>query len=83
MIMVDYLGNEAWRLDFKEPVQATPAVGDVNGDGRAEIVTATVAGEIVVLSGKGKEKRRHPLTGRVVDWMSPCLADQGRRSVWP
>jgi hypothetical protein len=75
MILVDCQGKETWRHDFNEPVQATPAVGDLTGDSDPEIVTATVAGEVIVVSGTGNEQGRYPLAGRVVDWSSPSLPD--------
>ncbi len=71
-------GREVWRHDFGEPVQATPAVGDLNGDGIPEIVTGTVAGEVVVLNARGVEQWRFPLEGRINDWISPCLPDLNR-----
>ena len=54
---------------------ASAAVGDLDGDGTPEIVTAMLAGEVVVLNADGTERWRAPLEGAVTDWSSPCLAD--------
>ncbi len=75
MMLVDAKGKRVWEHTFGERAAAAPAVGDVDGDGKPEIVTATITGTLVVLAADGTERWRFPLGGKVVDWSSPCLPD--------
>ena len=75
IISLDGHGQLVWATDLGEIADATPAVGDLDGDGTPEIVTATRAGEVVALDGKGVELWRHPLMGKVQDWSAPVLPD--------
>jgi outer membrane protein assembly factor BamB len=54
-------------------VDISPAFGDVNGDGRTDIVIGTTAGAIITLDAQGKEIWRHRTRDAVC--IPPTIAD--------
>jgi len=56
VVRLDAHGREMFRYDIGTEVSAMPAVGDVDGDGAAEIVAGGVRGRIVCLAGDGTLK---------------------------
>ena len=54
-------------------VDVSPAIGDVNGDGRTDIVVGTTAGFIVAVDGQGKEIWRHQMRDSVS--IPPTITD--------
>ena len=46
-------------------VDVSPAIGDVNGDGRTDIIVGTTAGFIVAVDDHGKEIWRHQMRDAV------------------
>ncbi|MCC6821706.1 MAG: VCBS repeat-containing protein [Verrucomicrobia subdivision 3 bacterium] len=54
-------------------VDVSPAFGDVNGDGRNDLVVGTTAGFIVAVDGHGKEIWRHQMRDAVC--IPPTIAD--------
>ena len=52
---------------------ASPAVGDVNGDGKTEIILATTSGQVFALDGKGSEIWRYEKGD--VYFFPPTIAD--------
>lgn len=54
-------------------VDVSPAIGDVNGDGRTDIVVGTTAGFIVAVDAHGQEIWRHQMRDAVS--IPPTIAD--------
>jgi FG-GAP-like repeat len=81
IVLISGKGELLWEHDLSPEggagtwADASAAVGDLDGDGTAEIVTAMLEGEVVVLNADGTERWRFPLEGTVTDWSSPCLPD--------
>ena len=81
IVLVNGQGELLWEHDLSPEggegtwADASAAVGDLDGDGTMEIVTAMLEGEVVVLNADGTERWRFPLEGSVTDWSSPCLPD--------
>ncbi len=58
-------GQEIFVYDMKNRSSCSPAVGDLDGDGRDEIVNADVEGNIFCLTGDGKLLWRYAVGGRI------------------
>lgn len=54
-------------------VDVSPAVGDVNGDGRTDLVVGTTAGFVVAVNAQGKELWRHQMRDTVC--IPPTIAN--------
>ncbi|XP_042511011.1 protein DEFECTIVE IN EXINE FORMATION 1 [Macadamia integrifolia] len=62
-------GEEIWEVHLKSLIPQGPTIGDVDGDGRTDVVVPTISGNIYVLSGKdGSLVRPYPYRthGRVM-----------------
>ena len=70
-------GELLWRYLATANINPTPSVGDVNGDGRLEIVVASDDGMVACLTSQGVPLWRTPLSGGVT-WSAPALADLER-----
>ncbi|XP_065852372.1 protein DEFECTIVE IN EXINE FORMATION 1 [Euphorbia lathyris] len=73
-------GKEIWERHLKSLVSQGPSVGDVDGDGRTDVVVPTLSGNIYVLSGKdGSDVRPYPYRthGRVMNQV--LLVDLSKR----
>ncbi|EEF34491.1 conserved hypothetical protein [Ricinus communis] len=73
-------GKEIWERHLKSLVSQGPTVGDVDGDGRTDVVVPTISGNIYVLSGKdGSIVRPYPYRthGRVMNQV--LLVDLSKR----
>ena len=81
ILLIDAKGAKVWERSLLGEgkgstwAEASPAIGDLDGDGRPEIVTAMVSGEVVALREDGSEFWRYPLEDRVTDWSAACLPD--------
>ncbi|XP_068638086.1 protein DEFECTIVE IN EXINE FORMATION 1 [Aristolochia californica] len=63
-------GQEIWEVHVKSLIPQGPTIGDVDGDGRTDVVVPTISGNIYVLSGKdGSYVRPFPYRthGRVMN----------------
>ncbi|KAG9453874.1 hypothetical protein H6P81_006778 [Aristolochia fimbriata] len=63
-------GKEIWEVHIKSLIPQGPTIGDVDGDGRTDVVVPTISGNIYVLSGKdGSYVRPFPYRthGRVMN----------------
>jgi hypothetical protein len=61
---------------FPFGVVSTPAIGDVDGDGRLEVVWGSFDGHIYVVDARtGLDKKNWPLFVRDTIWSSPALYD--------
>ncbi|XP_058214900.1 protein DEFECTIVE IN EXINE FORMATION 1 [Rhododendron vialii] len=73
-------GKEIWETHIKSLVPQGPSIGDVDGDGRTEVVVPTLSGNIYVLSGlDGSVVRPYPYRthGRVMNQV--LLVDLSKR----
>ena len=78
-------GKPVWQAPLKGIV-ASPAVGDLDGDGKPEVAVTTSAGELTVLKNDGTPLWTRPIGGASQDWStsSPILfgaSDGGARVV--
>ncbi|PHT70794.1 Protein DEFECTIVE IN EXINE FORMATION 1 [Capsicum annuum] len=73
-------GTEIWEKHLKSLVPQGPVIGDVDGDGRTDVVVPTLSGNIYVLNGKdGSFVRPYPYRthGRVMN--RALLVDLSKR----
>ncbi|XP_038702090.1 protein DEFECTIVE IN EXINE FORMATION 1-like isoform X2 [Tripterygium wilfordii] len=73
-------GKEIWEAHVKSLVSQGPTIGDVDGDGRTDVVVPTLSGNIYVLSGRdGKPVGPYPYRthGRVMNQVQ--LVDLSKR----
>ncbi|GAB4833949.1 Protein DEFTIVE IN EXINE FORMATION 1 [Ancistrocladus abbreviatus] len=73
-------GKEIWETHVKSLVPQGPTIGDIDGDGRTDVVVPTLSGNIHVLSGKdGSAVRPYPYRthGRVMNQV--LLVDLSKR----
>lgn len=67
-----------WRFSARQAIEPSPAVGDINGDGQAEVVISSFDGRVYALRGQGRGLVETPLwsveTGALI-WSSPALGD--------
>ncbi len=75
VVLLDGNGSILWQADLGEKGEASPAVGDINGDGSVEVVSATLSGKLFALDSQGRELWRYDLGAAVRDWESPTLGD--------
>ncbi|XP_042461489.1 protein DEFECTIVE IN EXINE FORMATION 1-like [Zingiber officinale] len=74
-------GEEIWEVHLKSLIPQSPTIGDVDGDGRTDIVIPTASGNIYVLSGRdGSHVRPFPYRthGRVMSQI--LLVDLDKRN---
>ncbi len=62
-------------LDRNRPVESSPSMGDVNGDGRDEIVVGCKDGKIYVFDGRGQLLPGWPATTGDTISASPAIGD--------
>ena len=66
-------GETEWSTTVASEVVVSPVLGDVDGDGAAEVVAVTNGGTVVVLSADGRELAAYERSVPV--WTFPTLAD--------
>lgn len=74
VIRLDGAGKPVFKYDIGDWIGSTPACADIDGDGKTEIVAATVRGRIVALTGEGKPKWAYETRHPFVDFASVVLA---------
>lgn len=68
-------GERIWEFPLTPPVTTYPAVGDINGDGREDIVAGDETGNLVALDQTGKLLWRGRTPGGIRAKSSPVIAD--------
>jgi len=63
LVCVDGQGQEQWRADVEERVRRSPSIGDIDGDGKHEILVAGYSGAVHVFDTTGQLKERFALDG--------------------
>ena len=71
----DLAGQRLWDYPMTPPVSAAPAVADVDGDGRDDVVAADGAGTLVALTGAGELIWTAQLRAGVESDACPAVAD--------
>ncbi len=86
---IDYItiwGQTSFHHDgYTEGAIATPAIGDVDGDGHPDIVFGTLEARIHALNRYGQELRGFPYQADDTVWSSPALYDvnhDGRNEIF-
>ena len=74
VMRLDGKGQPVFRYDMGDLIGGMAACGDIDGDGNAEIVAATVRGRIVALSGDGQPKWRYETHHPFGDFANVVLA---------
>jgi outer membrane protein assembly factor BamB len=76
--------TQKWRFPTNGLAEPSAAVGDINGDGRTEVVVSSHDGSIyavdgsaqgLILTPKWEFKTEAPETGKPLVWSSPALGD--------
>lgn len=75
LFRVSKSGTIAWSYKAGDAIHASAASGDLDGDGVADIVSATVNGDVFALAASGSLMWEFPLEGTVSDRRSPMLVD--------
>jgi outer membrane protein assembly factor BamB len=75
--LVDGAGQLIWKHHLGEPIRSRPAVGDLDGDGRPDIVVGMEEGRVVALTvdDGAKPQWSFQMNGRIDVWRMPALAD--------
>jgi putative pyrroloquinoline-quinone binding quinoprotein len=68
-------GTRLWDVPMTPPVSACPAIADVDGDGREEIVACDGGGNIFLLSDRGEVIWKNTTRGTVRAESCPAIAD--------
>lgn len=76
---VDYRGEEVWSRRLSGPLSQTVSIGDVDGDGRVDVVAVTDTGDVWIVRGEnGVDVNKFPVrTGNTIKSM-PLLVDLSR-----
>ncbi|HOJ33080.1 MAG TPA: PQQ-binding-like beta-propeller repeat protein [Candidatus Hydrogenedentes bacterium] len=75
VVCFDSDGKELWSFPLTPPVTAAPAVADLTGDTRQEVIAADAKGRLVVLSDEGKLLWEVALPAGVSAASCPAVAD--------
>lgn len=79
LAVVDYRGEEVWSRRLSGPLSQTVSIGDVDGDGRVDVVAVTDTGDVWIVRGEnGMDVNKFPVrTGNTIKSM-PLLVDLSR-----
>jgi hypothetical protein len=61
--------------ELGQPIESSPAIGDINGDGRAEIVVGCKDGRVYAVSGSGSNLSGWPISTGDAIQASPAIGD--------
>ncbi|MFH1742259.1 MAG: FG-GAP-like repeat-containing protein [bacterium] len=73
--MVGPTGKPVWKTTLDGECLAPVGIGDLNGDGSAEIVVGLHDGNVVALDQSGIERWRYKMAGRISTYRCPMLVD--------
>lgn len=68
-------GERLWEYPLESPAMSSPAVADLDGDGREDVVAADGQGNLVALRGDGTPMWTARTPGGVRDGSCPAIAD--------
>ena len=75
VVCLDLDGTRRWAYAMAPPVSAAPAVADLDGDGREDLVAADSKGNVVALNEDGRPLWAAKVPARVIADSCPALAD--------
>lgn len=68
LVLLDSTGKVVWQRKLKDRAYRSPSAGDVDGDGRDEILVADQSGRVYCFDVSGKLRWQFWLEGRLPDW---------------
>lgn len=72
---LDRKGEIVWEHVIDGLLLSTTGIGDLDGDGVADVVAGTRAGLVVAISGSGQRLWTYQLVGRIEGWRDPITPD--------
>jgi len=76
MLRINGKGQVVFKFDIGDLIGGMAACGDIDGDGKSEIVAATVRGRVAALTGEGKAKWSYETRHPFVDFANVVLAQR-------
>ncbi len=73
--LVDPKGNALWKTELGYECLAAAGIGDLDGDGAAEIVVGLSDGTVVALDNRGAERWRYKMSGIISNYRCPVPVD--------
>lgn len=73
--LVDPKGNALWKTELGYECLAAAGIGDLDGDGVAEIVVGLSDGTVVALDNRGAERWRYKMSGIISNYRCPVPVD--------
>ena len=75
VVCLDFSGNRLWSYPMEPPCTAAPAVADLDGDGREDVVAADSKGNVAALNSEGALMWSAQVPGGMMADSSVAIAD--------
>ena len=75
LLLIKPNGDVAWEIEMQPPLLSSPAVHDLDADGRPEIVMVDRAGRVVCANIEGQVLWEQTLPDGISGWGNPAAAD--------